>query len=157
MLGIVALGSEWVFVALGWATVLVLVVVRRFRRLLVFLGVAFLVQALAAYLANGVVEVASPLRPAGIVMLGPAGQSAYPLVPVAMLTARLVSILYALLPQGRVRQLGKGVVAGVVAVLALARMYLAIDTPTGILVASIIGVTIPLVAFRLLCPGRCSR
>jgi tRNA A-37 threonylcarbamoyl transferase component Bud32 len=40
----------------------------------------------------------------------------------------------------------------IIAVVALARMYLAIDTPTGVLVAVIIGVTIPLVAFRLLCP-----
>jgi tRNA A-37 threonylcarbamoyl transferase component Bud32 len=69
-----------------------------------------------------------------------------------MLTGRLVSVLYALVPQGRLRQVGKGVVAGIVALFALARMYLAIDTPTGVLVASIIGVTVPLVAFRLLCP-----
>ncbi|MFL6223622.1 MAG: RIO1 family regulatory kinase/ATPase, partial [Actinomycetes bacterium] len=61
-------------------------------------------------------------------------------------------MLYALVPQGRLRQMGKGVVAGVIAVVAVARMYLAVDTPTGVLVASIIGVTIPLVAFRLLCP-----
>jgi hypothetical protein len=42
--------------------------------------------------------------------------------------------------------------AGIVALVGLARMYLAIATPTGVLVGSIIGVTIPLVAFRLLCP-----
>jgi tRNA A-37 threonylcarbamoyl transferase component Bud32 len=85
-------------------------------------------------------------------MPGPVGESASPLLPVATLTARLVSILYALVPQGRTRQVGKGVVAGIIAVVALARIYLAVDTPTGVLVASIIGVTIPLVAFRLLCP-----
>jgi hypothetical protein len=34
-------------------------------------------------------------------MLGPAGQTAYPLVPLAMLTARLVGMLYALVPQAR--------------------------------------------------------
>jgi tRNA A-37 threonylcarbamoyl transferase component Bud32 len=73
-------------------------------------------------------------------------------VPVAVLTGRLVSMLYALVPQGRLRQTGKGVVAGIVALIALARLYLAVDTPTGVLVAAIIGVTIPLIAFRLLCP-----
>ena len=148
----VAVGANWAIVVLGWATILVLLAFRQFRRLFVFLGAFFLVQALATYLANGILEQALPLRPAGIAMLGPAGQSAYPLAPVAMLTARLVGMLYALIPQGRMRQLGKAVVAGIVTLVALARLYLAIDTPTGVLVGVIIGVTIPLVAFRLLCP-----
>jgi hypothetical protein len=152
MTAVAELGSGWGFVALGWATILVLAVSRYLRRLLVFLGAAFLVQVLAHYLANGILEQASPLRPAGVAMLGPAGPSAYPLVPVAILSGRLVGMLYALVPQGRLRQLGKAVVAGIVALVGLARIYLAIDTPTGVLVASIIGVTIPLVAFRLLCP-----
>jgi hypothetical protein len=152
MLVVAALGSRWVIVVLGWTTILVLLAVRRFRHLLVVLGAAFLVQALATYLANGILEATSAVLPAGIAMLGPAGRSAYPLLPVAALTGRLVSMLYALVPQGRWRQLGKGVAAGIVAAVAVARTYLAIDTPTGILVAGIIGVTIPLLAFRLLCP-----
>jgi tRNA A-37 threonylcarbamoyl transferase component Bud32 len=105
MTAVAELGSGWGFVALGWATILVLAVTRHLRRLLVLLGAAFLVQVLAHYLANGILEQASPLRPAGIVAL-----------------------------------------------VGLARIYLAIDTPTGLLVASVIGVTIPLVAFWLLCP-----
>jgi tRNA A-37 threonylcarbamoyl transferase component Bud32 len=151
MVTVAELGQALVLV-LGWAAVLVMVVFRRFRRLLVFLGTFWLVQALAAYLASGILDQASPLRPAGIAMLGPAGQTAYPLAPLAMLTARLVGVLYALVPQGRARQGGKAVAAVIIAVVALARMYLAIDTPTGVLVAVVIGVTIPLVAFRLLCP-----
>jgi hypothetical protein len=131
MLVVAALGSRWVIVVLGWVTILVLLAVRRFRQLLVFLGAAFLVQALATYLANGLLEATSAVRPAGIAMLGPAGRSAYPLLPVAVLTGRLVSMLYALVPQGRMRQLGKAVVAGIVAAAAVARMYLAVDTPTG--------------------------
>ena len=152
MLVVAGLGSRWVIAALGWATILVLLATRRFRHLFVFLGAAVLVHGLATYLAEGILEEASPLRPAGVAMLGPAGPSAYPLLPVAVLSGRLVSILYALIPQGRTRQVGKKVVVGIITVLAVARMYLAVDTPTGVLVASIIGVTIPLVAFRLFCP-----
>jgi tRNA A-37 threonylcarbamoyl transferase component Bud32 len=144
--------GEALVVVLGWAIILVLLVFRRFRRLVVFLGTFWLVQLLATYLASGILDQASPLRPAGIAMLGPAAQSAYPLVPVATLTARLVGVLYALVPQGRMRQAGKAVAAAIIAVVALARLYLAIDTPTGVVVAVVIGVTIPLVAFRLLCP-----
>jgi tRNA A-37 threonylcarbamoyl transferase component Bud32 len=151
MVAVAELAQGLVFV-LGWAAVLVLLAFRRFRRLFVFLGTFWLVQALATYLAQGILDQASPLRPAGIAMLGPAGRSAYPLAPVAMLTARLVGVLYALIPQGPMRQVGKAVAAVIIVVVALARMYLAIDTPTGVLVAVIIGVTIPLVAFRLLCP-----
>ncbi|HEY3195452.1 MAG TPA: RIO1 family regulatory kinase/ATPase, partial [Candidatus Dormibacteraeota bacterium] len=150
MVAVAEVAQGLVFV-LGWAAVLVLLAFRRFRRLFVFLGTFWLVQALATYLAQGILDQASPLRPAGIAMLGPAGRSAYPLAPVAMLTARLVGVLYALIPQGPMRQVGKAVAAVIIAVVALARMYLAIDTPTGVLVAVIIGVTIPLVAFRLLC------
>jgi tRNA A-37 threonylcarbamoyl transferase component Bud32 len=130
----------------------VLLAVRRFRHLVVFLGAAYLVQELSWYLARGMLDLASPLRPTGIAALGVAGPSAYPLAPVAALTARLVSILYALIPQGRMRQAGKAVAVGIVALVALARMYLAVDTPTGVLIGVIIGVTIPLVAFRWLCP-----
>jgi tRNA A-37 threonylcarbamoyl transferase component Bud32 len=144
--------ADALVVVLGWAAVLVLVVFRRWRRLVVFLGAFWLVQLLATYLAHGLHEQALPLGPAGIALLGPAGLSAYPLVPVAMLTARLVGVLYALVPQGGMRQAGKAVVAALVALVALARLYLAIDTPTGIVVGVVIGVTIPLVAFRLLCP-----
>jgi tRNA A-37 threonylcarbamoyl transferase component Bud32 len=151
MLEVAELGEALVLL-LGWATILVLLVFRRFRRLFVFLGTFWLVQALATYLASGILESASPLRPAGIAMLGPASQSAYPVVPVSMLSARLVGALYALVPQGWMRQAGKAVAAVIIAVVAVARMYLAIDTPTGVLVAVFIGVTIPLVGFRLLCP-----
>ena len=144
MLAVAKLGSPWVIVMLGWGTMLVLLAFRRFRRLFVFLGSFWLVQTLATFFAHG--------DPAAITTLGPAGPSAYPLVPVALLSARLVGMLYALVPQGRMRQAGKAVVAGVIALLAVARMYLGVDTLTGVLVASIIGVTIPLVAFRWLCP-----
>lgn len=42
---------------------------------------------------------------------------------------------------------------GLVAVLALARMYLAQDYPSDVVVGVILGVTIPLVAFRLMVPN----
>src|SRR4029453_4941622 len=134
------------------ATILVLLAARRFRHLLVFLGVTLLIHWATANLADATLEQVSALRPAEIAMLGPTGQSAYPVLPLAMLTGRLVSMLYCLVPQGRRRQQGKAVVAAIAVLVALAPLYLAIDTPTTVLVAIIIGVMIPLVAFRWLCP-----
>jgi tRNA A-37 threonylcarbamoyl transferase component Bud32 len=152
MVVVAALSSQWVIAALGWATILVLLAARRFRHLLVFLGVALLIHWAASDLAHGTLGQVSALRPAEIAMLGPTGQSAYPGLPVAMLTGRLVSMLYCLVPQGRRRQQGKAVVAAIVALVALARLYLAVDTPTTVLLGIVIGVMIPLVAFRWLCP-----
>jgi tRNA A-37 threonylcarbamoyl transferase component Bud32 len=152
MVVMAGLSAQWVIAALGWATILVLLAARRFRHLLVFLGVTLLIHWAASNLAYGTLEQVWALRPAEIAMLGPTGQSAYPVLPLAVLTGRLVSILYCLVPQGRIRQQGKAVVAGIIALVALARLYLAIDTPTTVLAAIIIGVMIPLVAFRWLCP-----
>jgi tRNA A-37 threonylcarbamoyl transferase component Bud32 len=152
MVVVAGLSFQGVIAALGWATIVVLLAARRFRHLLVFLGVTLLIHVVTAPLAYGVLDQLSALGPVGIAMLGPAGLSAYPVLSLAMLTGRLVSMLYCLVPQGRRRQQGKAVVAAIVALVALARLYLAVDTLTTVVVAIIIGVMIPLVAFRLLCP-----
>jgi tRNA A-37 threonylcarbamoyl transferase component Bud32 len=152
MVVVAGLSAQWMIAALGWATILVLLAARRFRHLLVFLGVALLIHAITAPLAYGTFDQVSALRPAELAVLGPTDKSAYAVLPLATLTGRLVSMLYCLVPQGRRRQQGKAVVAGIIALVALARLYLAVDTPTTVLVAIVIGVAIPLVAFRLLCP-----
>jgi tRNA A-37 threonylcarbamoyl transferase component Bud32 len=151
MVVVAGLSVQWVIAALGWATILVLLAVRRFRHLLVFLGAALLIHWATSDLAYGMFDRLSAL-PAGIAMLGLTGQAAYPGLPVAMLTGRLVSMLYCLVPQGRRRQQAKAVVAAIVGLVALARLYLAIDTLTTVLLGIVIGVMIPLVAFRWLCP-----
>jgi tRNA A-37 threonylcarbamoyl transferase component Bud32 len=152
MVVVAALSSQWMIAALGWATILVLLAARRFRHLLVFLGAALLIHWVTNNIAYGTLDQVSALRPAELAVLGPTGQSAYPALPLAMLTGRLVSMLYCLVPQGRRRQQGKALAAGIVALVALARLYLAIDTPTTVLAAIVTGVMIPLVAFRWLCP-----
>jgi hypothetical protein len=153
MLALHTLGAREVIVALGWATVLGAVVFQRFRHLLVLLGAFVVVQALAEWLADGLVELVPPLRPAGVQALAAAGPSAYPLVPIAALAARLLGVLYVLVPQGRARQAGKLAAAAILVTVAAARVYLAVDTPTGALVGAVIGVTVPLLAFRLLVPN----
>jgi tRNA A-37 threonylcarbamoyl transferase component Bud32 len=152
MVVLAGLSAQWVIAALGWATILVLLAARRFRHLLVFLGAALLIHWVTNNIAYGTLEQVSALRPAELAVLGPAGQSAYPALPLAMLTGRLVSMLYCLVPQGRRRQQGKALVAGIIALVALARLYLFVDTPTTVLVGIVSGVMIPLVAFRWLCP-----
>jgi tRNA A-37 threonylcarbamoyl transferase component Bud32 len=70
-----------------------------------------------------------------------------------VLTATLVNMLYALVPRGRYRQLGKGIAAAVIALVALAQMYLGVDSASDLLLGAAIGVVVPLLSFRLLAPN----
>jgi tRNA A-37 threonylcarbamoyl transferase component Bud32/membrane-associated phospholipid phosphatase len=144
-----ALGSRWTIRALYWATVIVLLVFRRFRHLFVFVGATLVVIALNAILVFVFVRP----RPMGVEILGDWTGFAHPSRPVAVLTATLMGMLYSLAPQGRIRQLGKLAIGVLVGALSLALVYLAVNWPTDVVIAAIIGVTIPLVAFRLLAPN----
>jgi hypothetical protein len=72
---------------------------------------------------------------------------------VTYFAASLVVILYTLVPEGRWRNTGKWIAAGLVVLTALGRIGLGTEAPTDALVAAAIGVTIPLVAFRLFVPN----
>ena len=135
--------------AVWWATLVVLVIWRRWRHLLVC-AVALFVVTLASTVASDALH--RP-RPLGVEILGPWTESALPSVPMAFLTAILVTGLYTLVPAGRLRERGKLVVAGLLAVTVLSRLYLAQEGPFDVLFAVVIGVAIPLVAFRLFVPN----
>jgi tRNA A-37 threonylcarbamoyl transferase component Bud32 len=149
MQAVQGLGSVLTVRVLFWSTVAALLVVRRFRHLFVFIGATLLVIATSTFMAYVFLRP----RPLGIEILGDWTMFADPSRPVAVLAAVLVGMLYALVPQGRVRQLGKLVVAGLITALAVARVYLAVDAPSDVLLAVIIGVTVPLVAFHVLTPN----
>ena len=76
-----------------------------------------------------------------------------PSLPIAVFTALLVIALYCLVPHGRLRQYGKAAATVVIGLVGVARVYLAQDNPSDVLVGIVIGVTVPLVAFRLLVPS----
>jgi tRNA A-37 threonylcarbamoyl transferase component Bud32/membrane-associated phospholipid phosphatase len=144
-----ALGSLWTIRVLFWSTVTVLVVLRRFRHLFVFLGATLTVTALTAFFAYAFVWP----RPLAVEILGDWSGYAHPSRPVAVFTATVVGMLYSLVPRGRPRQLAKPVIAVLVGALSLSLIYLAVNSPSDTIVGAIIGVTIPLVAFRLITPN----
>jgi tRNA A-37 threonylcarbamoyl transferase component Bud32 len=144
-----ALGSRWTIRVLYWSTVIVLLVFRRFRHLFVFLGATMVAIALNAILVYAFVRP----RPFGVEILGDWTYFAHPARPVAVLTATLMGMLYSLAPQGRIRQLGKPTIGLLVGSLSVALIYLAVNLPSDVVIAAILGVTIPLVAFRLLAPN----
>jgi tRNA A-37 threonylcarbamoyl transferase component Bud32/membrane-associated phospholipid phosphatase len=140
-------GSAGMIGALRWGTLLALLVLRRFRHLLVFVG-----SFLAVLLAVGLATVDRP-RPFGVELRGSWASWAMPSRPVAIFAATLVGMLYTLVPEGRWRQLGKWVATGLVAAFALARVHLGVDAPTDALVGAVIGVAVSVAAYRLFVPN----
>ena len=144
-----ALTSEWAVRILRLGTLAALVGLRRWRHLLTFLGSVVVVE-LAIYQLN--IFQARP-RPIGVLIIGSWEGLSFPSPPVAALAVTLVGMIYSLLPAGRPRSWGKWAVGAVLLVLGVARMYLAVDRPTDVLAAVIVGVAIPVVAFRFFTPN----
>lgn len=140
-------GSVGVVGAVRWATLVALLASRRIRHLVVFVG-SFLAILLVVRLAT----VDRP-RPFGMDIRGSWAGWAMPSRPVAIFAATLVGVLYTLVPVGRWRQLGKWVATGLVAVFALARIYLGVDAPIDALVAAVIAVAVSIAAYRLFVPS----
>jgi membrane-associated phospholipid phosphatase/tRNA A-37 threonylcarbamoyl transferase component Bud32 len=144
-----ALGSEWTLRVLAWSALLVPLLFRRVRHTLVFLGSYMLVKAIGATLAT---VVARP-RPLGVPIIGSWEGFAHPSQPVADLSVALLGLAYTLVPQGRWRQTAKWVGALLVAALGASRVYLGVDHPSDVISSMIVGVSVPLLAFRLLTPN----
>src|SRR3712207_2754041 len=133
-----------------WITNLVLLVaLRRWRHLFVWLGVGLLVVNLGGTLAS---TLQRP-RPYEVVVIGDWSGFSMPSLPMTVLATFLVSTLYSLVPAGRWRTTGKWIVTGLLVLTALSRLYLAQDHPTGILAGIVLGVAAPLAAFRMLTPN----
>jgi tRNA A-37 threonylcarbamoyl transferase component Bud32/membrane-associated phospholipid phosphatase len=134
---------------LAWCIVVPLLVFRRFRHLVVYVVALAVVSQLTLVLST----VLKRPRPFGVVIDGSWNGYALPSIQVAVLAAGLVSALYTLVPEGRWRQAGKRAATVVVAVVGLARIGLGLDAPTDVLLGAVIGVTIPLLAYRWFTPN----
>jgi len=148
--GLAAIGSWWVLNGLLWGLVLALLVLRRFRHLIVMV---ILVQVVSLLTENVVGAIAQRPRPFGVAIHAGWGGWALPSTQVTFLAGILVLVLYTMVPEGRWRNIGKWLVTGLVALAALGRMALGADAPTDVLVGVALGVAIPLVAFRLFTPS----
>ena len=149
MLDADALTSQWTVRLLAWGTIAVLIAFRRFRHLAaylaVFLAIGLLVSAVALAIGR--------MRPAGIQILGPWQGYSQPSRPVAMLTLALAGALYTLVPAGRWRNRGKWVAAAILGIVCAARLYLAVDHPTDLVTALILGWPLAVVVFWLTVPN----
>jgi hypothetical protein len=149
MRGIKAIGSAWGMTVLGLGLVGALMILRRWRHLLVFLASLFVMQIVGEI----VYELLSRPRPYGVTIIAGWAGFALPSMPVAALTAVLIGMVYSLVVAGRPRWYAKLTIAGFIGLFVVARMYLAVDGPSGVLYGLILGVAFPLTAFRWFTPN----
>src|SRR6266540_654503 len=150
MRGLAAISSWWALNGLYAVLSAALLVLRRFRHLIVLL----IVSNLAAQVAEAWVgATAKRPRPFGVVIQTSWNGWALPSLQITLLATILVAILYTMVPEGRWRNLGKWAAAGLVTLSALGRVALGADALTDVLVGAAIGVAVPLVAFRLFIPN----
>lgn len=130
-------------------TILALLVFRRWRHLFTLVGSIALLEMAGGFL----LEHLERPRPHGVRIIGDWGGFAMPSPPVAVLATALVAVAYSLVVPGRPRTIAKWVVGAVLVTLAAARLYLAVDHPSDVVLALVFGVTIPVIGFRVFTPN----
>src|SRR5437867_5022013 len=141
--------NRWAIRALRWGTLLILVVMRRWRHLFVLLGTLIALEVIAFQLSL----VSTRVRPLGVRIIGPWNGFSMPSRPLAGLAVSLVGIVYTLIVAGRPRYIAKWVIGGVLLIVIIARLYLAVDQPSSALYGAVLGVVVGLVSFRWFCPN----
>ena len=143
------LASEWTIRILRASAILVLLFFKRFRHLFVLLGSIFLVGWITT-----VVSLTAPrARPLGVDILAPWQGGSHPSRPAAALAVTLIGLIYCLVPPGKPRDRAKIGLRIAIPVFLLTRLYLGVEHPTDIVFGAVLGLTIPLVAFRLFTPN----
>ena len=146
--GINGAGSGWGVTGLGLVVVALIMVFRRWRHLLVFMGSLFFLEIVGKWIYLGL----SRPRPYGVPIIGSWAGYSGGSPPVAVLAIILMGIVYCLAVPGRARFCAKAAVAAVVALFGLARLYLGVDHPGDVLLGAVFAVAIAVTAFRFFTP-----
>jgi hypothetical protein len=143
-------GSGWTASAVGATVIVLLLVFRRWRHLFTFLGSLVVLALIGGNLLYA--PIARP-RPTGVTTIGRWGGYSFPSPPVAVLTLFLVAVVYSLVVAGRPRSIAKLVVSVVICTFAGARLYLAVDHPSDIIVGGALAMALTVNAFRFFTPN----
>ncbi len=143
------IGAEWPNRIARWGVILVLVLFKRWRHLFVFVGTVLVVSWLVA-----LIEYVEPrTRPLGVRIIGSWEGFSFPSATVAAAAITGIGVLYTILEPGKARRIGKWVLWALLALLVAADWYLAVDHPMDDVVALVLGVALPLLAYRMLVPN----
>ena len=146
--GVEDIASPWAIHLSRWAMFAALVALRRFRHLIVLL----IALATVAFVADNLVILFHRPRPYGVDILGTWRGYSHPSIPVVATTSTLAGICLTLVPRGRPRTIAACISAGVLLLLATARIYLGADHPSDVLFGSFLTVMIVVLVFRMLAP-----
>jgi membrane-associated phospholipid phosphatase/8-oxo-dGTP pyrophosphatase MutT (NUDIX family) len=141
-------GGDQAILALRWAALVPALWYHRFRHALVFVGCILFSTWLTTNLSYGF----GRPRPVGIPILGEWSGFSHPSAGMIDVAVALLGCIYLLVPRGRWRGYAKIGTAVALAVYAFDRLYLGLNHPTDLIVGTIIGVALPLIAFRMLVP-----
>jgi membrane-associated phospholipid phosphatase len=141
-------GAAPAAVIAGYVLLLALIVLRRFRQLLVLVASYWVLTLLTtAFL----LIVHRPL-PFGVPVQFRWAGFAMPSAEIEKVCAVLTGALYTLVPAGRWRRRGGWAAAAIVLVIGVSRMRPGVDAPTDVLLGAVLGVTVPLLGMRLFAP-----
>jgi tRNA A-37 threonylcarbamoyl transferase component Bud32 len=146
---VAALGTAWSVTVLGGGLVAALIVLKRWRHLATF--VIYLTAL--GLIGTGVYLLTKRPRPYGVTIIGDWIGFSLPSFPVAILAACLMGIAYSLVVPGRPRDWAKLAVTVVLVAVAFARLYLGVEYPSDVVWAVVLGVAVPLAAFRWFTPN----
>jgi tRNA A-37 threonylcarbamoyl transferase component Bud32/membrane-associated phospholipid phosphatase len=147
--GVSYAASWWVIEITSWLLPVALIVLRRWRLLVI----ALVVSQLAQFVDARLYDVTTLPRPFGVPLRASWGGWQMPSIQMLALSGLSVIALYALAPEGRLRNRLKWVVAVLVVLVALARLHLGVDSPSAIVVAVVIAVGVAVPAFRYFAPS----
>ena len=142
------LATGWAITIVGLSLLVLQMVFRRWRHLFTFIGAIAIAYLLGSFLYD---SFARP-RPFGVAIIGRWAGFAMPSPPVAILAMVLIGYVYSMAPSGRHRQRAKIVMAVILSLVAFSRFYLGVDNPFDTVVGLVLGITVPLVAFRMFTP-----
>jgi membrane-associated phospholipid phosphatase len=143
------IGSRVGFAALGVFLVVAMVWFRRWRHLVIWM----VSLAIAGGLLQGLELVSERPRPFGVQQLATWEGYATPSIPVGAVAIFAIGAAYMLFVPGRPRFWAKIGVAAAIALIGILRIYLGVDHFTDVVFGAIVGVAIPLAAFRAFAPN----
>ena len=142
-------GSRVGFAMLGTLLVLGAAFFHRWRHLVIWV----IALGIAGALLQGLELVSLRPRPFGVRQLASWEGFSTPSIPIGAIAILSIGVAYMLVAPGRPRWWAKLAAAGAIAITGMLRIYLGVDHVTDVAFGAIVGVTIPLIAFRAFAPN----
>ena len=147
--GVDRVATGWTMFVVAMLLVLVSIVWKRWRHLFAFLGSVVVLRliGLALHAAH------RRPRPYDVTTIGTWNGYSSPSATSAIVSIAVIGVIYMVVVPGRPRSIAKIAGGVVIALVAGARLYLAVDHPFDVIAGVALGVTVPLLAFRYFAPS----